>query len=100
MSHATSIDTPFFNYDPLTNTESQDGAGVQIMSIDNLPCELALESSEFFSTALFPHVLNMVQDKFAEDAILARAIITNRDGTLADAHKGLQSVINSSIEVR
>jgi hypothetical protein len=55
---------------------------------------------EFFSTALFPHVLNMVQDKFEEDAILARAIITNRDGTLADAHKGLQSVINATVGSR
>lgn len=111
MSHATTIDKPFFMYDPVTETESEDpqASGVQIMSIDNLPCELALESSKFFSTALFPHgtyihtaiqpanlVLNMLKNKFDSDAILARSIITNSDGTLADAHKGLKSAIKKA----
>ncbi|KAL3894789.1 MAG: hypothetical protein SGCHY_005070 [Lobulomycetales sp.] len=98
-SHATSIDAPFFVYDPTTDVESYDAQakGIQVMSIDNLPCELALESSEFFSTALFPHVVKMIENRFQSDPVLARSIITNPDGTLADAHKSLQEALDKSV---
>lgn len=48
-------------YDAATNSSSSEAttAGVQIMSIDNLPAEIPLESSNFFSTALYPHIVKV-----------------------------------------
>jgi alpha-aminoadipic semialdehyde synthase len=53
-------------YDPLTQTEHSnvDGPGIQVMSIDNLPTEMPLEASDYFSTALFPFVVEMVRRFF------------------------------------
>ncbi len=61
---ASSIDSPSFNYDPLTAsmTDGISWSGVTVMSIDNLPCELSVDSSEHFSTILeeyMPHLMNM-----------------------------------------
>lgn len=38
-----------------------DGEGVQIMSIDNLPTELPLEASKYFSENLLPYVKLLVR---------------------------------------
>jgi len=54
----TSSDNPVFVYNPLTD-KIQDGFkgdGVVVMAVDNLPCELPVESSESFSEALKPFV--------------------------------------------
>lgn len=51
---ATTPDVPVFTYDP-TEDKSTDGferTGVAIMAIDNLPAEMPLESSIFFSKVL------------------------------------------------
>ncbi len=59
----TSPDSPVFVYNPLTNT-IQDGffgEGIVVMSVDNLPCELPVESSESFSQTLLrfvPEIMN------------------------------------------
>ncbi|KAI8607400.1 hypothetical protein BC830DRAFT_143397 [Chytriomyces sp. MP71] len=48
MSHASTIDQPFFSYDPFTG-KTHDGIeakGVTIMSIDNLPTEMPLEARQ------------------------------------------------------
>lgn len=39
---------------------------MQIMGIDILPAELPVESSEFFSKALYPFVKEMVRQKKGE----------------------------------
>ncbi|KAJ3196917.1 hypothetical protein HK101_007282 [Irineochytrium annulatum] len=94
MSKATTIDKPFFMYDPITGKEhdNTDGAGVQIMSIDNLPTELPLESSEYFGDALFPFVMELVKGNF-NHPVLARAAITTAEGKLAPAHEKLYPLI-------
>lgn len=53
---ATEPDNPVFVYNPLTRTATDGltGEGVAIMAVDNLPCELPAEASEFFSAALLP----------------------------------------------
>ena len=63
MSKASTIDDPWYMYDPLTNqTHSDvDGPGIQIMSIDNLPSEMPLEASEYFGSALYPFVAEIVR---------------------------------------
>lgn len=62
MSKSSTIDDPYFMYDPATNTnhDNLESNGIQIMSIDNLPTEMPLEASEFFSEALYPVVVQMV----------------------------------------
>ncbi len=62
MSHASTIDDPYYMYDPITHKEHSnvDGSGIQIMSIDNLPSEMPLEASEYFGESLFPFVVHMV----------------------------------------
>ena len=66
MNKASTIDDPYYMYDPITeeNHDNLEGRGIQIMSIDNLPTEMPLESSEFFSEALYPTVAKLVKGKF------------------------------------
>ena len=57
----TTIDKPFFFYDPIANLWSEDDASasrnsILIMSVDNLPAELASESSSYFGSKLLPYV--------------------------------------------
>ena len=58
---ATDPGNPVYVYNPLTD-EAEDGwkgFGAVIMAVDNLPCELPREASEFFSSALEPIALNL-----------------------------------------
>ena len=56
--YATNPGQPVYVYDPIEKTavEGVKGRGVVVMSTDNLPAELSLESSLFFSDALLPLV--------------------------------------------
>lgn len=55
---ATTPKNPVFVYDPLEEKtrDGVEGRGPVVMSIDNLPAEISLESSTSFSTALKPFV--------------------------------------------
>ncbi|KAI9093121.1 Saccharopine dehydrogenase-domain-containing protein [Phlyctochytrium arcticum] len=89
MSHSSTIDNPTFMYDPVTgkNHNNMEGKGIQIMSIDNLPTELPLEASEYFSNALFPYVSQLVMGN-VDHPVLKRATIA-ADGKLAPSRKNL-----------
>ncbi|MFX1508141.1 MAG: hypothetical protein ACFFDC_18810, partial [Promethearchaeota archaeon] len=54
----TKPDNPVFIYNPFTNevTVGLEGKGMAIMAVDNLPCELPMESSTSFSETLKPFV--------------------------------------------
>lgn len=72
---ATDTDNPVFIYNPLTNEDHDgfEGNGVVIMSIDNLPAEIPLESSVFFSRSLIPFIPRIAAADFKgefEDCIL------------------------------
>ncbi|KAJ3391277.1 hypothetical protein HDU92_009137 [Lobulomyces angularis] len=95
MSHASTIDSPFFVYDPITRTESttnMEADGIQIMSIDNLPTEMPIESSEYFSGAFCPFIVQLVKGNL-DHPVLKRASITSSDGTLVDRFKHLYKEI-------
>ncbi|RKO88157.1 Saccharopine dehydrogenase-domain-containing protein [Blyttiomyces helicus] len=94
MSRSTTIDQPFFMYDPATGNAHYDteGKGVQVMSIDNLPTELPLEASEFFSNALIPHVTKLLRGN-VKDNILNRASITTKDGKLTPQYAKLKGLV-------
>lgn len=64
LERTTTIEEPFFNYDPLTSTEVSSGigtSGVTVLGVDILPSELPRESSAHFGKA----VSHVVQDILA-----------------------------------
>ncbi|KAJ3014640.1 UNVERIFIED_CONTAM: hypothetical protein HDU68_000188 [Siphonaria sp. JEL0065] len=94
MSHSTTIDAPFFTYDPFTG-KNHDGIvskGVSIMSIDNLPTEMPLEASEYFGNSLYNQIKQLVQGNF-EHPVLKGATITGADGSLVKRHEKLQDLV-------
>ena len=62
----TSPDKPVFVYNPLTDTiqDGCTGEGVVVMAVDNLPCELPVESSESFSQTLLRFVPDIMNADF------------------------------------
>lgn len=76
---ATDPENPVFVYDPVT-TKAEDGIqgrGVVVMAVDNLPAELALESSLFFSDSLKPLLPGIAAADFSgrfEDCRLPPAV--------------------------
>jgi alpha-aminoadipic semialdehyde synthase len=66
---ATSQDNPVYIYNPINNSikDGFDGEGVVIMGIDNLPCELPIESSTSFSNVLYNYVNSIAKADFSGD---------------------------------
>ena len=56
---ATTIEEPFYGYDPHSRKECDWKAenAIMVMSIDNLPCELPRDASEDFGNEFIKHVL-------------------------------------------
>jgi alpha-aminoadipic semialdehyde synthase len=63
---ATDPDSPVFVYNPLDDSmiDGFEGRGVVVMAIDNLPAEIPLESSAFFSDALMPYIPGIAEADF------------------------------------
>ncbi|MFX0138993.1 MAG: bifunctional lysine ketoglutarate reductase /saccharopine dehydrogenase family protein [Candidatus Hodarchaeota archaeon] len=68
---ATKPDNPVFTYNPLTDsiTLGFTSPGVQIMAVDNLPCELPREASTSFSETLKPYLPPIAQADFTVDFV-------------------------------
>jgi saccharopine dehydrogenase (NAD+, L-lysine-forming) len=66
---ATTPDTPAFVWDPETEEviDGAVGAGPAIMAIDNLPCELPIESSTDFGNGLLPFIPALAHCDFSRD---------------------------------
>uniref|UniRef100_A0A8D0GQF9 Alpha-aminoadipic semialdehyde synthase, mitochondrial n=1 Tax=Sphenodon punctatus TaxID=8508 RepID=A0A8D0GQF9_SPHPU len=62
MTECTTINSPFCMYDADQHIihDSFEGFGILMCSIDNLPAELPLESTEYFGDLLFPYVEEML----------------------------------------
>ncbi len=65
---ATNPSQPTFVYHPLTDEikDGYEGEGLVILAVDNLPCELPLESSEFFSNALYRFIPDVAKADFTK----------------------------------
>ncbi|MDJ0782744.1 MAG: bifunctional lysine ketoglutarate reductase /saccharopine dehydrogenase family protein [Desulfosarcinaceae bacterium] len=63
---STDSDMPAYQVDPLTQavTDGHTGDGIVLLAVDNLPCELPLDSSTFFSHQLSPLVPNILTANF------------------------------------
>ncbi len=66
--YSTTPDQPFYIYDPVERKKSNDirHKGIALMTIDNLPAEIPLESSAFFSQALKPFLPSLARSDFSK----------------------------------
>ena len=101
---STQPDAPCFTYDARTDTVETGyaGAGPVIMAVDNLPCELPRESSEYFSRVLRDMVPALAAadwragfDKLELPAHLERAVIVHR-GELTPAYRHLKDHLETT----
>ncbi len=63
----TEPDIPVFTYDPIREKDSMGfkGNGIVIMAVDNLPCELSIDSSKYFSGVLKGFIPPIVSTDYA-----------------------------------
>ena len=92
---SSTIEDPFYGYDPKTHSETEFGAPgtIGVMAVDNLPCELPKDASEGFSDMFFDHVIPAFFNNDA-DGILKRARMSTSQGTLTDRFAYLQSYVD------
>jgi len=66
---ATDLDAPAFVWDPDTDSavDGVAGRGPAVMAVDNLPCELPIESSTDFGNVLMPFIPALADANFADD---------------------------------
>ena len=93
---ASTIESPFYDYNPQTEKEEpafSNENNISVMAVDNLPAELPRDSSEDFSMTLvdniFPHLFNGDQK-----GIIKRATIAE-NGHLTETFSYLEEWINS-----
>ncbi|KAJ1950495.1 hypothetical protein FBU59_000650 [Linderina macrospora] len=100
MSHASTIDSPFFYVDAVNNVEHKDieKPGVQINSIDNLPTELPFEASQHFGDSLYPFAKALAIGDL-EHPVLKSAVICE-GGQLAGPHKHLEKLLQDKPQIR
>jgi alanine dehydrogenase len=91
----STIEDPFYGYDPKTEKEvAFDAKGaITMMAVDNLPCELPKDASEGFGELFLEYVLPAF---FNDDAlgILKRAKITTPNGELTERFSYLQDYVD------
>ncbi len=97
-------DNPCFVYDPETGeaVDGVEGVGPVIMSVDNLPCEIPIESSTHFSGVLKGMLPDLVDVDFDVDfsslnlpRYLKNAVVTHQ-GQLAPDYRYLQEHLDES----
>lgn len=101
VNQTTSIDSPFFRYDPLNNSYHQDleGDGLLCSSVDILPTEFAKEASQHFGDILSEFVGNLasIADIKQLPAHLRRACIAH-GGALTSLYEYIPRMRNSDSE--
>lgn len=65
LEHTTTIDKPFFSWDPVTNKELDEFTkdSVAVMGVDILPTELSVESSNHFGESLLPLLKQLIENQ-------------------------------------
>ncbi|KAK6236637.1 Saccharopine dehydrogenase [Theobroma cacao] len=101
VNQTTSIDLPFFRYDPLTDSYHHDleGNGIICSAVDILPTEFAKEASQHFGDILSQFVggLASTTDITKLPAHLKRACIAHR-GALTSLYEYIPRMRNSDTE--
>lgn len=65
---STDSDRPAYRVDPVAGTihEGHLGAGIVLLAVDNLPCELAFDASTFFSKHLKPFIPGLLKADYSK----------------------------------
>lgn len=65
---ATLSDNPVFTYNPKSNSVNDgfEGEGIALMTVDNLPAEIPVESSDWFSKSLMPLVPKLFEADYSK----------------------------------
>ena len=101
-THCTNPGHPAYTFNSLTgkNTPGVEGDGVIVLAVDNLPCELAAESSKFFGDILIkfiPGILSADRNKPLDEAgfpeEIKRAVIVY-NGELTPDFKYLEEYLD------
>ncbi|KAJ2701701.1 hypothetical protein FB645_004542 [Coemansia sp. IMI 203386] len=101
MSHASTIDSPFFYVDArdgLVEHKDIEKPGVQINSIDNLPTELPFEASKHFGDSLYPFAKALAIGDL-DHPVLSQAIIC-QSGELEQQHQHLLKTMDEVQGIR
>jgi alpha-aminoadipic semialdehyde synthase len=103
LEKTTSIDKPFFSYNPTTQEVSDEisNDGIAVMGVDILPTELSVESSNHFGEALLPLLRQLIGNGFSKDddvyeklpPELANACIT-QNGALTPNFQYIQALMS------
>jgi alanine dehydrogenase len=90
---ASSIDKPFYGYDPVTGKETKpfQEESVTVMAVDNLPGELPRDASADFGAALMEHVIPELIG-LRDTGMLDRASISD-GGALTERYAYLQNYL-------
>nr|XP_056702670.1 alpha-aminoadipic semialdehyde synthase, mitochondrial [Euleptes europaea] len=103
MTECTTIERPFCMYDADQHIihDSVEGLGILMCSIDNLPAQLPIESTECFGDMLSPYIEEMLLSDASEpfesqnySPVVRDAVITS-NGSLTDKYKYIQKLRES-----
>ncbi|XP_027333102.1 alpha-aminoadipic semialdehyde synthase isoform X2 [Abrus precatorius] len=101
VNRSTSIDSPFFRYDPTTDSyhDDMEGNGVICLAVDILPTEFAKEASRHFGNILSQFVINLASatDITKLPTHLRRACIVH-GGALTSLYDYIPRMQNSDSE--
>ncbi|CAL0306925.1 unnamed protein product [Lupinus luteus] len=101
VNRSTSIDSPFFRYDPITDSyhDDMEGDGVLCLAVDILPTEFAKEASQHFGNILSQFVINLASttDITKLPAHLRRACIVH-DGVLTSLFEYISRMRNTDLD--
>jgi len=91
---ASTIEDPFYGYDPVTGKETEPFSrqGITVMAVDNLPGELPRDASSDFGKALVGYVIPELLG-IKETGMLERASITS-DSALTERYSYLQDYLD------
>lgn len=112
LERSTTIDKPFFQYDPLMESEVADTiteSGITVLGVDILPTELPLEASQHFGNKLLGVIDELIDVKkrnyeahgFPVQALsngVAYSAITNAEGRLTTRYRYLQQLLKNANE--
>jgi len=92
---SSTIADPIYGYHATTESEIdfKNEEAIVVMAVDNLPSELPSDASEGFGELFLEHVIPAFYND-DKDGVLARAKMTNSDGTLADRYSYLQDYVD------
>lgn len=98
VNQTTSLDRPFFRYNPFTDSyhDDMDGDGVICLAVDILPTEFAKEASQHFGDILSKFIRSLASTENISElpAHLRRACIAHK-GTLTSLYEYIPRMRNS-----